>query len=85
METNDFINILRHIVNMSDENTSLQSTALKEVKMWREYFLRKEMKPYSEAKKERIKTEFMAATSHHMVRVDPKEYLKLLEEENENK
>lgn len=85
MQTNEFVNILKDLIYSWDQNNSGNSDAALEIKMWRKYFLQKELKPYSDAKKSSIEHDFMNFPSSSMHLYSPKELLRKIEAEYENK
>ena len=81
MKTKDLISVLKDVVNAWEQNNSETSDTAMEINMWRKYFLKKELKPYSEAKMRSINAAFLAIPISAMSRRDPKELLKELEAE----
>ena len=58
MGTNDFVKVLKEIVCAWEQGNSEFSNSALEIKMWRKYFLKKELKPYSDAKRDCIQDKF---------------------------
>ena len=85
MKTDQFVKVLKELCASWDLSNSDTSDAALEIQMWRKYFLRKEMKPYSEAKKNHIEACFMTTPSETMNRRDPRQLLKEYEEGYDNK
>lgn len=83
MKTKELIKCLREIVETHEMSNSPDSPIQKEITMWREYFLKKEMKPFSDVRKEFVRQVFMTTPTETMICQDPKSYLQTIEKESE--
>lgn len=84
METKDIVKAMKDLVTCYESLSADDSDFAIEIKMWRRYFLKKEMKPYSEAKKAAIEHSFMITPCETMLKRDPKEILKQFQLDYDN-